>query len=225
MSADRLRGMNDAHEPVAAICTTCHNATSWRPTGWINDDEADCAFALIMCSHCRQPIVMRQDYTWGYGPGGTAQPLDDGPPVVVWPTLDAPLSLSIPDDPRRSFEEARGCFRAGQHTASAIMVRRTLEAVCADKGAVGANLRARLDDLKTKSIIEGNLAAWSHDLRVLGNDAAHDTALFISAEDAKDALELAEALLTYVYVLNAKYDAFNGRRSQSPAPAQTAPVL
>jgi hypothetical protein len=145
-----------------------------------------------------------------------------GEPKILWPTEDPPLSLVIPDSPRQSFEEARACLRAGQHTASALMVRRTLEAVCTDKGAVGGSLQARLDDLRAKRIIEGNLASWSHDLRALGNDAAHDTSVFVSADDAQDALELAEALLSYVYVLNTRYDAFKARRAT--AAVVTAPA-
>lgn len=148
----------------------------------------------------------------------------DGPPMVILPTSDVPLSTAIPEAPRRSFEEARACFRAGQYTASAVMVRRTLEAVCKDKGATGKDLYSKLDDLKNKKVIEGRLSDWSHDLRALGNEAAHDTSIFIHSEDAKDALELAEALLSYVYVLSARYDAFKARRAASanrPSPAPT----
>lgn len=97
------------------------------------------------------------------------------------------------------------------------MVRRTIEAVCADKNATGKTLQAKLDDLMNKRIIEGKLADWSHGLRVLGNEAAHDLTLLVSAADAQDSLELAEALLTYVYVLDAKYNAFNNRRSSPKA--------
>ena len=135
------------------------------------------------------------------------------PPIVVWPDRDAPLSAEIPEPARKAFEEARVCHRAGQFTAAALMVRRTLEAVCVDKGATGNSLNSKLNDLKNKEIIEGKLTDWSHDLRALGNEAAHDTAVFIGAVDAQDALELAEALLNYVYVLNAKYNAFKARRS------------
>lgn len=99
------------------------------------------------------------------------------------------------------------------------MVRRTLEAVCIDKGATTGSLHAKLNDLKSKGIIEGKLTDWSHDLRALGNEAAHDTTIFISAADAQDALELAEALLNYVYVLNAKYNAFKARRATPAAPS------
>lgn len=141
--------------------------------------------------------------------------VEDGPPSVILPPPDPPLSAAIPEAPRRSFEEARACFRAGQYTASALMVRRTLEAVCANKGATGRTLHAKLDDLKNSKVIEGRLADWSHDLRALGNDAAHDTSVFVGSDDANDALELAEALLSYVYVLNARYDAFRARRATS----------
>lgn len=99
------------------------------------------------------------------------------------------------------------------------MVRRTLEAVCADKGATVGSLHTKLNALKDMKVIEGKLIDWSHDLRALGNEAAHDTAVFISAADAQDALDLAEALLSYVYVFDAKYNAFKARRRPPSPPA------
>jgi hypothetical protein len=45
------------------------------------------------------------------------------------------------------------------------MTRRTIEAVCADKGATGKNLLERIKNLKINKSIEGRLVEWSHDLQ------------------------------------------------------------
>jgi hypothetical protein len=79
---------------------------------------------------------------------------------------DPTIGYALPA--RRSFEEARACHHAGQFTAAALKVRRTLEAVCADKGATGGSLHAKLNELKDQKIIEGKLTDWSHGLRALG---------------------------------------------------------
>jgi hypothetical protein len=63
------------------------------------------------------------------------------------------------------------CNHAGQSTAAALMVRRTLEAVYVDKRATGNSFHSKLNDLKSREIM----------------------AVSISAVDAQDALELAEA--------------------------------
>lgn len=203
--------MSDALEPVGVVCTSCRNATSSKPAGWICEDgDPTVASALIECSHCHGLLVVQEHSYWN------GQDLvSGGAPVVLWPVRDTPLSTEIPESARRSFEEARACHHANQFTAAALMVRRTLEAVCVDKGATGGTLHAKLNDLKNREIIEGKLTDWSHDLRALGNNAAHDTTVFISAADAQDALELAEALLNYVYVLDARYSEFKARRAAS----------
>ncbi|RKR89937.1 uncharacterized protein DUF4145 [Micromonospora pisi] len=197
------------------VCTSCRNATSSVPAGWIGEDEdPTIGYALIECSHCHRLMVIQEFNEWN------GQDLvSSGAPVVIWPVRDTQLSVEIPDPARKSFEEARACHHAGQFTAAALMVRRTLEAVCIDKGATTGSLQVKLNELKSKGIIEGKLTDWSHDLRALGNEAAHDTTIFISAADAQDALELAEALLNYVYVLNAKYNAFKARRTTPVAPS------
>ncbi|MFI5896733.1 DUF4145 domain-containing protein [Actinoplanes sp. NPDC051513] len=158
-------------------------------------------------------MVIREDSVWN-----GQELVSSGAPVVLWPVRDAPLSAEVPEAARKSFEEARACHHAGQFTAAALMVRRTLEAVCADKGATGGSLHAKLNELKEMKTIEGKLTDWSHGLRALGNDAAHDTTVFVSATDAQDALDLAEALLSYVYVLDTKYNAFKARRTPVAAP-------
>jgi hypothetical protein len=53
------------------------------------------------------------------------------------------------------------------------MLRRTLEEVCDDRNAQGANLHQRVEALTASGGVPPDLAAGLHDLRLLGNDAAH----------------------------------------------------
>ena len=56
------------------------------------------------------------------------------------------------------------------------MVRKTLEELCHERGAMGdnlKNLKDRLRALGTKVILPQELLAGLDDLRLLGNDAAH----------------------------------------------------
>src|SRR6266702_4080596 len=63
---------------------------------------------------------------------------------------------------------ADGCF-----TASAIMVRKTLELLCRDRGAEGGDLKKRLQALGKKAVLPQELLDRLDELRLLGNDAAH----------------------------------------------------
>jgi len=53
------------------------------------------------------------------------------------------------------------------------MIRKTLEEICIDKGATGGNLYKKIQDLSTKILIPKELIEAMHELRLLGNDAAH----------------------------------------------------
>ncbi|MFI8787116.1 DUF4145 domain-containing protein [Streptomyces sp. NPDC055105] len=137
-------------------------------------------------------------------------------PSREWPSSSTgPLSPSIPTSIAREMREARACFNAKLYTATAVMVRRTLEGMCVDQGTVKKQLFAALGELRDANKIEGRLFDWAQALRVLGNQGAHFSKEAVSREDAQDALELAEALLDYIYVFTAKYDEFQQRRSKT----------
>ncbi|WP_406293994.1 DUF4145 domain-containing protein [Streptomyces sp. NBC_00624] len=112
--------------------------------------------------------------------------------------------------------EARSCFSAKLYTATAVMVRRTLEGMCVEQGSNKKPLFVALGELRDANKIEGRLFDWAQALRVLGNQGAHFSKEAVSREDAGDALELAEALLDYIYVFTAKYEKFQKRRSAAP---------
>lgn len=108
----------------------------------------------------------------------------------------------IPSNVVRSFEEAITTHAAGCQMASALMVRRTLEEVCLDKGAAGNDLKARISDLKSKIVIPDELFAAMDELRLLGNDAAHIEAKSyakISDEELAVAIEFTKELLKALY--------------------------
>ncbi|MFC4030895.1 DUF4145 domain-containing protein [Streptomyces polygonati] len=187
-----------------------------------NELEPPFLAELARCATCRSPfLVLEEDYGYGW----------DGEPVVVWPQQHRPLSFQIPDSLRLEHEEARRCFSSKAYTATAVMVRRTLEGVCINQGMANANgkpqpLFRMLEQLKNDGKIDGRLFEWAQELRVLGNQGAHFTGTAVTREDAADGLALAEALLDYLYVLSAQFEAFRNRRSkrkQSDAVKDSSP--
>lgn len=162
--------------------------------------------ALIECQGCSRPCLYIQedfDGTWCER-------------EQLWPSPGRPVSEYVPIEIREDFNEARTCLNAGAPTAAVAMVRRALEAVCKDQGSNKSVLAHSLDELSRLGKIDGRLLEWAHKLRVLGNSAAHSTTNRISLQDAGDALSFLEALLDYLYVLAAQFDAFQ-RRSQNPS--------
>lgn len=111
-------------------------------------------------------------------------------------------SSAIPPNIVSSFNEALLCHSVGSFVASALMVRRTLEEVCLDKGATGKDLKARIADLKGKIVVPSELFEAMDELRLLGNDAAHIEAKSydkISNEELEVAIEFTKELLKALY--------------------------
>lgn len=79
----------------------------------------------------------------------------------------------IPTEIAESFEEAIICHANKCYIASAIMVRKTLELLCKDKGAEGRNLKERIRALVETITMPNELKEGMDVLRVLGNNAAH----------------------------------------------------
>ena len=95
------------------------------------------------------------------------------------------------------------------------MCRKALEIICKNNEARGKNLFDRLESLKDMEKIDTQLLKWSHGIRAIGNDAAHDVDSSVSINDAQDALVLTEAILLYVYTLNTRFEEFEARRKKA----------
>lgn len=80
---------------------------------------------------------------------------------------------NIPNQIVASFEEPLTCHANQAFVAAAIMVRRTLEEICADKNVTGKTLKDRIQALSGAVILPPALIAGLDSLRLLGNDAAH----------------------------------------------------
>ena len=105
----------------------------------------------------------------------------------------------------KTFTEALACHAEGLYVAAAIMIRRTLEELCEDKGAAGANLKVRLAALQASIILPQGLLTALDDLRLMGNDAAHIEAKTydsIGVSELEIAIELTKEILKAVYQLD-----------------------
>lgn len=109
---------------------------------------------------------------------------------------------NIPNGVLEAFEEAIKCHANSCFIASAIMIRKTLEEICQDRGAKGKNLNLRLNDLGDKILIPKELLEGMNDLRLLGNDAAHIEAKTfneVGKEEIEISLEFTKEILKAVY--------------------------
>jgi len=98
---------------------------------------------------------------------------EGGKVVATFPSQKTPFDkANIPDKVAATFEEAITCHGEGCFKAAAIMIRRTLEEMCRDKGAVGETLKERIESLENVLVVPRQLFELMDRLRLLGNDAA-----------------------------------------------------
>lgn len=191
------------------MCRTCQVMRTGVVRGIVNWDGGDgsgsmreppCEYALVACDVCGDAALqIREDL---------GDP-DDVEPFTIWP-VPRMLGGAVPDPVRRDFTEATVCFDAGAYTASVVMVRRTLEGLCAAHGIGERTLARGLTEMHARSLIDDTLAEWSAALRLIGNRGAHHGE-HLDRQAAEDALHFAEALLNHVYVLRARFDEFQAR--------------
>lgn len=125
---------------------------------------------------------------------------------------------SIPPQISDTFEEAISCYANKCYIASAIMVRKTLEQLCEDKGAEGRNLKEKVKALVSTITMPQELKEGIDVLRVLGNNAAHvELTDFdaISEKELEISIEFAKEILKSVYQFDKLLTALKSLRKQN----------
>jgi hypothetical protein len=150
--------------------------------------------------------------------------IDAGRVAVAYPPerLDFD-STNIPAAVKNAFEEAIACHSQQCFVASAIMVRKTLEELCRDKGASGNNLKDRIQALGKNIVLPQELLAGADKLRLLGNDAAHIESQEyqqVGKDEVELAIEFAKELLKAAYQYSSLLKRFDAlKKSQSTPPS------
>ena len=95
-----------------------------------------------------------------------------------------------------------------------IMCRKCLEITCKSFGIGERNIYGSLQKLHKEGHIDSRLLGLAHEIRLIGNEAAHGSDDNITKEDARDVLDFTEAILIYLYSLGKKLKLLKGRRNR-----------
>lgn len=178
-------------------CPNCRRYSSLiERTGFDKEFKSDgrvftVRYSVSECNSCNQHfLVIRAD----------------GKIIKIYPdTLPRAVNELIPQDIKTDFEEALLCYSVGAYRGAAALARRTVQLICLDKGASkNKNLHQQIDELFSSGVITKDIKEWAHEVRFLGNDAAHPNKNIVSQDDAKDILDLLESLCDVLYVAPAK---------------------
>jgi hypothetical protein len=101
------------------------------------------------------------------------------------------------------------------------MVRKTLEALCKDRNAVGPTLKKRIEALANKVVLPAELLAGLDDLRLLGNDAAHIESQEyekVGQEEVEVSIEFTKEVLKAVYQYSALLNKLRALKKKPTGP-------
>lgn len=129
--------------------------------------------------------------------------------VEVWPKPPMPAApSSLPASVERAFIQAeKNLAMPDCEEAAATMYRRSLdlglkECFPEEKGTLDAKLKRLVKEKKLPEAV----GDWAHEVRVIGNDGAHDLD-GVSREDLLDARNFIDTVLKYLFTLPAQITA------------------
>ena len=223
-------GSPDSTHP-AGLCPRCEKQSSFDPVGPLpltfdgnyaveRDGQQTPTFhqraVVLICRNCHQGVVVLEEQWVGEH---RAIERKGGGSVSWkgfhwWPLVGGTLHQAVPTPITGAYNEAALALSANCPRAAAVMARRTLEAIAADKGETSGDLAKRLANMTAKGLLYPTLADWSKEVRLIGNVGAHfDPINDVSPTDARQLIGFIRDLTNYLYGL--PFD-LNERRAAKP---------
>ena len=138
--------------------------------------------------------VQYEDSSGGFEPD---EELFPNPEVGRTPIKDVKL---LPSAVQRIYSETLKALTSQLPVLTGVGIRVLIESLANEKGATGKDLMARIDNLVVLGILSTDGAAILHELRILGNVAAHEVKPH-PEQTLGLALDVVEHLLQGVYIL------------------------
>jgi hypothetical protein len=164
---------------------------------------------LALCGACGMPVAF-----WAVTPGIQELPTNQNGNIEkahyliagLWPEL---TSTDIPSDLPKPVERAlmqanRNFDIADNEDAAAIKYRKALENAFVEAyPSVKGRLIDRIDKLQEEHLITPALAEWAHEIRMIGNEGAHEIE-GVARDDLENVRAFTDATLRYLFTLPAQ---------------------
>jgi hypothetical protein len=137
--------------------------------------------------------------------------------MVPWPKKIEKYPDHWPEDVGRSWLQAHGSLDGENWDAAAMMARTAVQLATRYHNATGNNLKQEIDSLADSGVLPPIMREWSHEVRELGNDAAHPVpgATGTTPNDAKDVVRFLDYLLRFLYSLPHEIKQYRERKKGS----------
>ncbi|KAE8755635.1 DUF4145 domain-containing protein [Paraburkholderia madseniana] len=223
---------------LSGSCPRCKTQSSFESTGAIPVTFSDMTavgrdgsmtrvpydrVAVLVCHHCHQGIAVVEEQMTGEHPSASAR--GGGQiwwrGVHWWPFHGGVSDPAIPAGIQSTFDEACRAIAANCPRAGAVMARRTLEAVAADRGETDGPLVKRLAALASRGLLPSTFSDWAKEVRLVGNIGAHfDLEEDVSARDAEQLRDFIAELLNHLYVLPSKLATRRANANRTAPPSR-----
>jgi hypothetical protein len=159
--------------------------------------------AIFTCGACAEGVIW--EYVGVNSVINVAGDLDRSNAILgrQWPV---PREGTAPEDTpptvARYFEQGTSSLEAGHFDAAGLMFRKTLETATKilDGSLSGENLVKRIWSLASNGKLTADMATWAHEVRLGGNEAAHDDEPY-TRDDAESLRNFIENFLRYAFTL------------------------
>lgn len=162
-------------------------------------------YSVARCETCKEILVYIEHDSYA----GLAD-TDFGD--LAFPQQSA-FTDAVPDAVKRYYKEAVAVKNASP-TAFAILARRVLEEICAERGVSERNLATSLQRLADSNIIPATLGEATTLIRLVGNAGAHASGLEITVPQVWAVDDFIKAIIEYIYVAPKKIEDFKDRFSK-----------
>jgi Domain of unknown function (DUF4145) len=178
-------------------------------------------FVLATCNGCQGGVIFllhlrkhSADYDFNAASGNLQT--NDLTISRSWPDkVDNHVPDDLPPPIESLFVQALNCVRQGAWDAAGMTFRKVIDVSTKllDKTSANKKLANRIDDLAEKGKITLDLKDWAHEVRLDGNEAAHEDEPF-SKDQAESLSTFVEAYLKYIYTFPALVQKNRTARSQ-----------
>ncbi len=186
---------------ISSVCPACRAAVVFEELPELRDIKSEDGSTRIGFRRCPNPDCSQMV---AYAAVGKV--------LRLWPAMRLDFDpRGIPSAVVETFEEALTCHAGACYRTAAMAIRLTLETICDDQSAEGENLHQRINALVEKVVLPRPLLEVMHDIRWLGNDAAHtELKKFqgVGPEEVEVAIALTKEIMKGLYQLDGLVERF-----------------
>ncbi|MCF8809656.1 DUF4145 domain-containing protein [Xanthomonas campestris pv. campestris] len=186
--------------------------------------SAKISTAMFSCGACSNILCVRfshdRDDSWVYEPWNFEEALfsNNGKILMTYPQVEEPTCPEdVSENVRRAYLQAIDNAARSNNDAAAAMFRKALDISTRelDQQLANKNLKPRIDALFNAGRLTSDLKDWAHQIRLDGNEGAHDEEE-LTPDQIRQLARFTELFLIYTFTLPA---AVNRIKSEADSPS------